>query len=893
MATPITYEGTYRLQFHDLWDVTWTAIFYLDGYTGNLTDLQGSDEAIVFDFENDSDDPFAPLKPSQVTFNVVNKEDFSLSTLFEVGDMELWVEVFQGNDYSSDSAEPYWCGWVDPFQYEQPYDVRPNVVSIVAVDGLSLLDDILFAEQDSVADTEYYTGRSRETKVILDILAKIGYTEFKEFDNVFEERMLDSVNDSPIEQTLIDTDFGKEKYCSDVLANILSKKKACIRQRDGVFCIYRPKSIITANTIYGRYFTGETTKSSVSYNPNQYIRRYGYDTNLKQVPGGVESIVRPAKKITLFQDYGDKESWIKSHKFKSEDYDPDTNTWRDWTGTAYIITDKVPEEADGVMIYGQSSLMAVNINQTFGVYAKTTTNSLTFSFQYYIYSWYGSSISGVDLYIKVKAVNNNYWLKWKPDGELEWSGTESYAGIDSSEIGSIANGRTTWQTFSRTIPGLPVSDEYIIYIYSPYSASTNNFGFAIKDVIFCSTNDTIVTKKRQHHGPLPGLARWVLGLSKYIVKYVEKKDVVEAEHIVFNDIEGSEIEQQEVLGDIVDSGLDNVLEQFSGCLGLVDAQYHSQVISLIGTPGGRATISCNGGSFSYNFDTDSETTAAAIVGSPAIVNMFASVEVDITDSGSGGLIFTHQRKGVAFSPEASITEVIPSFSGTVATITEAWSLTSPLHTQSWYIRNEDSSETPSDELLDLMASEVANQYSRATHFINMLIQELSGESTLNLIGNLQDTESFGKVGTNLMTDPDGIAQAYDTFTIDGIKVTSAITVGYSYAMSNIFSVLEGEIIQVNINLTLNSGQTPSITIADGLTYQSETVQLINGINKISLKINSSSVNATLMFTNQQAANWSTGDIEVYHTGVRKYVINRGTFNVRSRTWDLDLQEMVE
>ena len=135
-----------------------------------------------------------------------------------------------------------------------------------------------------------------------------------------------------------------------------------------------------------------------------------------------------------------------------------------------------------------------------------------------------------------------------------------------------------------------------------------------------------------------------------------------------------------------------------------------------------------------------------------------------------------------------------------------------------------------------------------------------------------------------------MAQAYDTFTIDGIKVTDPCTVGYSYAMSNIFSVLEGEIIQVNNNLTLNSGQTPSIT-TDGLTYQSETVQLINGINKISLKINSSSVNATLMFTNQQLANWSTEILKFITPLVSMLLIV--AFNVRSRRWDLDLQEMVE
>jgi len=536
----------------------------------------------------------------------------------------------------------------------------------------------------------------------------------------------------------------------------------------------------------------------------------------------------------------------------------------------------------------------VNIYLRFRVYANTTTNSLTFCFQYYIYSWYGSSISGVDLYIKVKAVNNNYWLKWKPDGELEWSGTESYAGIDSSEIGSIANGRTTWQTFSRTIPGLPVSDEYIIYIYSPYSASTNNFGFAIKDVIFCSTNDTINTKKRQHKGPFPNLARWMLGVSKYIKTYVNNKDVIEAEHIVFNDVEGDEKEYQETLGDVVDSGVDNILEQFSGSLGLVEATYHDQIITLSGSGGGRATISCNGCSFSYDFDTDVETTVEAIVGNATIVAAFAAVEVDITNAGSGILEFKHQRKGVTFYPEASITELIPSFSGTVATITEAWSLTSPLHTQSWYIRNEDSSETPSDELLDLMASEVANQYSRATHFINMLIQELSGETVLNLIGNLQDTESFGEVGSNLMTDPNGTSDHYDTFTVSGVSITSAIASGPATALSNTFAVTVGEIIQVNITLTLNSGQAPGIAIGPNIgTILTEVIQLESGINEVSLTINSSSASATLIIINGEAANWSTGDIEVYRTGVRKYVINRGTFEVRSRRWNLDLQEIVE
>jgi hypothetical protein len=212
----------------------------------------------------------------------------------------------------------------------------------------------------------------------------------------------------------------------------------------------------------------------------------------------------------------------------------------------------------------------------------------------------------------------------------------------------------------------------------------------------------------------------------------------------------------------------------------------------------------------------------------------------------------------------------------------------------WYILNEDSSESTADELLDLMAVEVAKQYSRATHFIQMPIQELSGETNLNLIGNLQDTESFGIVGSNLMTDPNGTSDDYDTFDINGIRITSAITDGPATALSNIFAVTEGETIQVNIDLTLNSGQAPGIAIGVNiLTILTEVVQLTNGINKVSLKINSSSAVAKLIIVNGEPSNWSTGDIEVYHTGVRKYVINRGEFRVRSRRWTLDLQEMVE
>ncbi len=989
MATPITYEGTYRLQFHDLWDVTWTAIFYLDGYTGALTDLQGSDEAIVFDFENDSDDPFGPIKPSQVTFNVILNENESLSTLFEVGDMELWVEVFQGNDYSSDTAEPFWCGWVDPYQYQQPYDVRPNVVTITAVDGLSLLDDILFADEDSAEDTEYYTGRSKETKIILDILGKIGYSEFKEFDNIFEERMDNDPNLSPMELTLIDADFGKEKSCKEVLSNILSKKKACIRQRRGVFCIYRPKAVVTADTIYGRHFTAETTKTSISYNPNQYIRRDGHDTNLRQVPGGVESIVKPAKRISLFQDYGNKESWIKNYVIEENTYDRNLGQYEYWTPIGDVLWTHMtlPNQYKGILIEKTNELInPPGVCQSFGTYIVASDDTLVFSIDYMFanYSVHGAA-EGVYIYIMIESDSSNNWLMVDDDEYCKWSPSKYWVKIGPMDIESGISG---WTTFSRKVRGIPVSGSYTITLWGV--RTTQNVMVVYTNILFYGTSDELTRKKRPHKGPFPNLARLVLGVSEYVTKYVDKKEVTEAEHRVDNDIKGIEIEYQEVLGDVVDSEMENIIEQFSGALAIEvvaslsdginsfvadhSADYLPNVYVGAGSNGktliftGLTNEDFSGATTIENTDGDVDgsventqafsagtaqvdtfvcssatgstfitigTTICELIGDGISIETtiddfistygttyFVFEKVSLSRSGSPGtnMLATANVPGDPFTasvsgtgPVASHSTTTPNSTGTarIDTITlsgtngtaditcngetqeiSVGETTEIVSSKKWYILNEDSSESTADELLDLMAAEVAKQYSRTTRFIQMPIQELSGETNLNLIGNLQDTESNGIIGSNLISSLSN--NGYDTFTVDGVKITSAINTGDAAgAVSNTLTVTKGEFIKVRIDLTLNSGQAPVIFIGVAFYIISNAIQLENGINEVTFEISDSRDDVLLTFVNSEATNYSTGDIELYHTGVRKYVINRGTFNVRSRTWDLDLQEMVE
>ena len=123
-------------------------------------------------------------------------------------------------------------------------------MTITAVCGLNYLKDITFDNAGV-----YYDGRQRTSLILLNILAKIGFTSFKEFVNVYEATMSNGQADSPFDQLFDDVDKYQDMNCLDVLREVLKPFNAVIRMIDGVFTIYKPTELATA-TVYGRTFTG-------------------------------------------------------------------------------------------------------------------------------------------------------------------------------------------------------------------------------------------------------------------------------------------------------------------------------------------------------------------------------------------------------------------------------------------------------------------------------------------------------------------------------------------------------------------------------------------------------------------------------------------------------------
>jgi len=139
---------------------------------------------------------------------------------------------------------------------------------------------------------------------------------------------------------------------------------------------------------------------------------------------------------------------------------------------------------------------------------------------------------------------------------------------------------------------------------------------------------------------------------------------------------------------------------------------------------------------------------------------------------------------------------------------------------------------------------------------------LTGNMKVN--GNLYQLKG---TSASLITDPDAGGTDYDTFTISGIAVTSAINAaGTAYANSNTISVTIADVIKVAVFLTLNSGEAPSMGIWDNTSaFISNQAALTAGLNIITLTCTGTDASASLRITNTGAANFTLSSIYTFKT----------------------------
>lgn len=113
-------------------------------------------------------------------------------------------------------------------------------------------------------------------------------------------------------------------------------------------------------------------------------------------------------------------------------------------------------------------------------------------------------------------------------------------------------------------------------------------------------------------------------------------------------------------------------------------------------------------------------------------------------------------------------------------------------------------------------------------------------------------------GTQLQTSWNNYAGMYETWASSGANITSAKnTSSAAYANGNILNLVVGKVYIVTINLTINSGDAPTLETANitpTITGDIPTTTLIEGVNKIVFKAANSAIG--LWIGNTTNCDWS-------------------------------------
>ena len=626
----------YRTEFTDLLAKDWKVDIEEDAWGGAITTMQATGDPLRIQHLAPSDDLYEGLiKGSIAELNIYSATNFQWAALYSTEDMQYRVSIYY-------DAVLNWRGYITSDNYFEPYDTAPYQVTITATDGLGMLKEYIYKYTTAVVDDTYYNGRRLASQIILDILGKIGITTFEEYVNIYAEGMNTGTGDSPFDQLSIDVDVFKDMYCYDVLTEILKPFNACIRMVNGIYVIYRPVELKLA-TIYGRTFTGPTTKTSTNYAPLQYISRSTHVTDVNDVNGGTLMIQKPAKKVTVTQDYGSKESWIENWEFEGSRFTGSylagfiAEGWTNVTDAEPLIipiSRGVPSEMDGVVLNQLNAALENYIYQEFGTYVIVGTETMCFQFDYRWFNESGAARAGQVFTFSVKDSAGTYYLAEVDAMNAQWTaGSANYTITED-----VADGDSGWKTFKRIITdGMDVVGPYKVTFYCLDDAYTIRMG--IRNVRLFATADEITVKYRKHKGPFPKVAKIVLialGNDMHDIQtYIDKEESISREYIGRNAINGWEIEKHCIVGDVSDTTIYNVIEQFMGSMARIAR------------------------------DTPTQTAADFVTDHAAD---YVAGGVTVTSAGAD-IIFTSSVAGQDFTGNTTITNVTGNLSGTVVNTT--------------------------------------------------------------------------------------------------------------------------------------------------------------------------------------------------------------------------------
>jgi len=443
-----------------------------ENYTGSVTTIQGATDFIAFAWDPDLDTKYPIFKSSSADIFLMSPSRRYFLSLFTSRKFRYLVKYYV-------NSVQLWSGYLLADLYNEPYDYKNYFINIKAVDGLALLKNIPFTDEDDAA----YSGRKTDLEIIQICLGKLnlGLGMYTAID-IYETTMTTGNAYDPLSQAYSPTEVFEGMDCAEVLREILKPYGAQIWQRNNNWEIVRA-SLLNGSSYIRRYYNsaGEYTAWDL-HDPSQELT--SDDAVITQrnilVQGSTNLQVIPAiKEFRINQDFGFIENALPGGTIDKKDFSISfphyrSDYWRlYYDASTYVMAPGMIDLGDNIYVIRLTAPQVATANYpSLASHRAFYINSLSLvedlgasikvSFTFKI-NWTGGYIYSfrmfAHIYLGDYALTKNGW-----DLKTSLSDAEEcvYFGTFDNDAGFF--------TYSVEASGIPVdagSENLEIYLYQP------------------------------------------------------------------------------------------------------------------------------------------------------------------------------------------------------------------------------------------------------------------------------------------------------------------------------------------------------------------------------------------------------------------------------------------
>lgn len=279
-----------------------------DGYAGASTEIEAQESPVIILYENVGDNKLQSLRGSKATLNLIATSQFQLEDLYTENEREYLVLVLR-------NGSVIWRGFIIPDGCKEQFMFTPYGISVNAVDGLGLLKNLSYAQNDG----NFFLGKSSFLQVIYQCLDRVQVPdmELNTCVNIYEETMTQGDEYDPLlqayvnEERYIKDDTFNPMNCEEVLTAILQEWTACIIQSEGKWWIYRPNEAALSGTlVFRRYVDGNISYDGLTVTKDIDILIGGESEGTVLAPyfhintNQLKMIEKPYKTASMSYHYG-------------------------------------------------------------------------------------------------------------------------------------------------------------------------------------------------------------------------------------------------------------------------------------------------------------------------------------------------------------------------------------------------------------------------------------------------------------------------------------------------------------------------------------------------------------------------------------------------------------